>query len=129
MNKCFRIVLVEDDEILRDTYSCLLMEQSHYEVVNKYSSAEEAIEHINKDYADVYIVDVSLKGISGIDAIAEIKRRSPRTHVVMLSSFTDEETINAAYANGASCYCTKDTPFQKIVETIKRILQVPGTDA
>ena len=93
MDNPVRIVLVEDDETIRNGYAYLLNNQDGFTVVKTYSSAESAIKNISDDDADIYLLDISLTGISGIDAIDEIKENAPTAHIIMLTVYEDADMI------------------------------------
>lgn len=123
MNNRIRIVIIEDDIILREGYALLIDTTTGFEVINSYYSYDEASVNISADMPDVILLDVQLPGTNGIDAIPEIKRTLPACKVVILSVYEFEDVIIKAYANGASGYLTKDTPLTNIVDTVNEIME------
>jgi DNA-binding NarL/FixJ family response regulator len=121
-----RIVLIEDDETIRTGYAYLLNNQVEFKVVNSYASAEAAIRNVEQDAADVYLLDISLTGMTGIDAIDEIKRKSPHVYIIMLTVYEDPDMIFRALSKGASGYLTKNSPTQRTIEAIKEVLKGGG---
>lgn len=126
MNNIVRIVLVEDDETIRTGYAYLLNSHDNFKVINTYSSAESAIKNIVSDAADIYLLDISLTGISGIDAINEIKEAAPKAHIIMLTVYEDSEMIFKALSRGASGYLTKNSPTKRTIDAIKEVLNGGG---
>jgi Response regulator containing a CheY-like receiver domain and an HTH DNA-binding domain len=126
MDNIVRIVLIEDDETIRNGYAYLLNNQEGFKVVKTYSSAESAIKNITEDAADIFLLDISLTGISGIDAIDEIKERSPKAHIIMLTVYEDSDMIFRALSKGASGYLTKNSPTKKTIDAIKEVLTGGG---
>jgi DNA-binding NarL/FixJ family response regulator len=126
MQKPIKIVLIEDDETIRNGYAYLLGNQAEFKVVNSYSSAESALKKIEQDAADIFLLDISLAGMSGIDAIDELKRRSPDAHIIMLTVYEDPELIFRALSKGASGYLTKNHPTEKTIEAIREVLKGGG---
>jgi DNA-binding NarL/FixJ family response regulator len=118
MHGSIRVVIIEDDKILLQTYAALIGEEEGITVVNGYTSFEHAERYITHDQPDVILMDIQLPGISGIEAIPFVKKQLPRTHVLMLTVFESEEQILKALANGASGYITKDSSAQKIVDSL-----------
>jgi len=126
MDNIVRIVLIEDDETIRNGYAYLLNNQEGFKVVKTYSSAESAIKNIPDDAADIYLLDISLTGISGIDAIDEIKENAPRAHIIMLTVYEDPDMIFKALSKGASGYLTKNSPTKRTADAIKEVLAGGG---
>src|SRR5687767_12158433 len=110
MDNIVRIVLVEDDETIRNGYAYLLNNQEGFKVIKTYSSVESAIKNIAEDAADIFLLDISLTGMSGIDAIDEIKEKAPKAHLIMLTVYEDSDMIFKALSKGASGYLTKNSP-------------------
>jgi DNA-binding NarL/FixJ family response regulator len=121
-----RIVLIEDDETIRNGYTYLLNNQPEFKVISSYSSAESACRHIGKDAADVILLDISLTGINGIEAIDELKQKSPYSYIIMLTVYEDPDMIFRALSKGASGYLTKNSPTQKTIEAIREVIRGGG---
>ena len=121
-----RIVIIEDDETIREGYTYLVNNTSPYQVVNTYASFDEAKLRITKDNPDVIILDIQLPGTNGIDALPLLKKLLPNVYIIMLTVHETEKIILEALANGASGYFTKNTPSSKIIEAIKDVMQGGG---
>ncbi|CAN5514344.1 response regulator transcription factor [soil metagenome] len=121
-----RIVIIEDDKILLQTYKKLLEDEEGLTVVNGYTSFESAEKHLVDDKPDVILLDIQLPGISGIDAIPTIKKHLPKTHIIILTVFEFEQQIFQALANGASGYITKDASSRKIIDSIIEVREGGG---
>jgi DNA-binding NarL/FixJ family response regulator len=121
MHANIRVVIIEDDKILLQTYKQLIEAESGITIANGYTSFESAERYLADDGPDIVLLDIQLPGISGIEAVPHIKRLLPKTHVVMLTVFESEEQIFQALANGASGYITKDSSSQKIIDSIYEV--------
>ena len=121
-----KIVIIEDDETIREGYAYLIQHTSIYKVANTYPSFDLAKHKIVKDAPDVVILDIQLPGTSGLDAIPIIKKLLPKTYILMLTVYETEKMILDALANGASGYFTKNTSPAKIIEAIKEVIQGGG---
>jgi DNA-binding NarL/FixJ family response regulator len=121
-----KIVLIEDDETIREGYSYLINHTSPYKVVNSYPSFDAAKSKLVKDNPDVIILDIQLPGTSGIDALPQIKKLLPNTYIIMLTVYETEQVILDALANGASGYFTKNSSSIKVIEAIHEVLQGGG---
>jgi DNA-binding NarL/FixJ family response regulator len=115
------IVIIEDDEVLRNAYTTLINDVEGFYVVNSYASFEDASKKIVNDNPSVVLLDIELPGTSGIDAIPAIKKKLPRCHVIMLTVYESEDQIFNALSNGASGYLTKNSPIIKIIDSIKEV--------
>jgi len=126
MERNIRIVIIEDDEIIREGYGMLIGQVEGYSVVRSYSSFDEAIKTITDDSPDVILLDIELPGTNGIEAIPKLKKVLPNTHILILTVYESEKQIFEALANGASGYLTKNTPASKIIESIKEVREGGG---
>ena len=115
------IVIIEDDEVLRNAYTILINDVDGFHVVNSYASVEDASKRIVDDNPGVVLLDIELPGTSGIDAIPVIKKKLPRCHIIMLTVYESEDQIFNALSNGASGYLTKNSPITKIIDSIKEV--------
>jgi DNA-binding NarL/FixJ family response regulator len=118
-----RIVIVEDDKVIREGYRFLIGEKQGYQVVNTYSTAEQAIKKLTEDNPDLVMLDVGLPGISGIEAIPKFKSILPLVLILICTVHDSEEIIFRALTNGASGYLTKNSSAVKIMESIREIMQ------
>jgi len=116
-----KIVIIEDDEIIREGYALLIGKVEGYDVVNRYSSFDEAAKTIAGDHPDVILLDIELPGTNGISAIPKLKKLMPHAHILILTVYESEKLIFEALANGASGYLTKNTASTKIIESIREV--------
>jgi DNA-binding NarL/FixJ family response regulator len=121
MERSIRIVIIEDDEIIREGYALLIGQVEGYQVVNTYSSFDDAVKSIGDAAPDVILLDIELPGTNGIAAIPKLRKMLPNTHILILTVYESEKLIFEALANGASGYLTKNTPATKIIESVKEV--------
>ena len=119
--KTIRIVIIEDDAILRKGYATILGKIEDYSIVNTYSSFDDARKSLETDDPDVILLDIELPGLNGIDAVPVIKKIIPKTHIIMLTVYEFEDQIFSALSNGASGYLVKNTPMPKIIDSIREV--------
>jgi DNA-binding NarL/FixJ family response regulator len=115
------IVIIEDDEVLRNAYTTLINDVDGFHVVSSYASVEDASKKIVEDNPNVVLLDIELPGTNGIDAIPVIKKKLPRCHVIMLTVYESENQVFHALSNGASGYLTKNSQITKIIDSIKEV--------
>lgn len=121
MERNIRIVIIEDDEIIREGYALLIGQVEGYQIVNAYASFDDAIKSIGDAAPDVVLLDIELPGTNGIAAIPKLKKMLPNAHILILTVYESEKLIFEALANGASGYLTKNTPAAKIIESVKEV--------
>ncbi|MBB2146255.1 response regulator [Pedobacter sp. LMG 31464] len=126
MNKNIRIVIIEDDSVLRMAYKSLLSDVDDYSVVNTYASFDEAKKELINDNPDITLLDIEMPGTTGLEAIPIIKKILPQTHVIILTVFDSEEKVFNALINGASGFLTKNSSSIKIIESIHEVAQGGG---
>jgi DNA-binding NarL/FixJ family response regulator len=126
MERNIRIVIIEDDEIIREGYSLLIGQVDGYSVVRSYASFDEAIKTVGDDSPDVILLDIELPGTNGIAAIPKLKKVLPNAHILILTVYESEKQIFEALANGASGYLTKNTPASKIIDSVKEVREGGG---
>lgn len=118
-----RIILIEDDEVIRNGYSFLLGQVDGYEIISTYGSCEEAVKNLRVDNPDVILLDVELPGINGVEAIPLLKSIVPFANILVLTVHDSQKTVFEAFSNGAAGYITKNTPPLKILEAIKEVYE------
>lgn len=116
-----RIVLVEDDVIIRHAFMELINASEGYRVVKSYPNAEDSIKNLENDEADIYLMDIELPGMNGIDAISKIKQKSPQKQIVVVTVYENDELVFKALCEGASGYLTKNAGPAKILESLKEL--------
>ena len=117
-----RIVIIEDNQELRDTYEQLIKGFEDFDVVNKYSNCEEAIKRINKDDPDLILIDLSLPGMNGIEGTTRIKKLKPKVKVLVITVHDDSEHVFDALCAGAIGYITKDLTQNTLIFAIRQVL-------
>jgi DNA-binding NarL/FixJ family response regulator len=121
-----KIVIIEDDQTIRDGYAFLIGQHEGYTVVSTYVSFDDAAKKIITDAPDVILLDIELPGTNGIEAIPKLKKLLPQAHILILTVYESEKLIFDALTNGASGYLTKNTPAAKIIDSIKEVIQGGG---
>jgi DNA-binding NarL/FixJ family response regulator len=121
-----RVIIIEDDQTIREAYSYLIDRAEGIKMVNAYSSFEDAEPYLISDYPDVILLDIELPGTNGLDAIETIKKKYPSGQIIMLTVYDNESHIFKALHKGASGYLTKSSPSSKILEGIREVMQGGG---
>ncbi len=115
-----RVAIIEDNlELLRELEARLKRDEN-LKCVGAFESAEMALGLI--DEVDVILMDIGLPGISGIEAIQQVKTRFPNAKIVMLTVQDDDKHISRAIIAGAHGYLTKKTSIPKILEYVEAVM-------
>src|SRR5512141_2049595 len=123
MKKSISIIIVDDHEVVRNGMRSYLETLSDFSVVGEAASGEEAIELVSELIPDIVLMDLIMPGMDGIETTRRIKQISPRTQVVVLTSYHEDIHIFPALKAGAISYILKDMKMEKLVEALRRAAQ------
>ncbi len=116
-----RILLVDDHEVVRLGLKALLEKHPGFEVVAEAVGVRDAIEKTKSYKPDVVVMDIRLKGGSGIEACQDITENHPDTKVIMLTSYAEDEMLFSAIRAGAAGYVLKQIGGDDLVRAIEAI--------
>jgi DNA-binding NarL/FixJ family response regulator len=116
-----RIVLCEDQTIVRDGLRTILSLQPGMAVVGEAADGEEAVRRVLELRPDLVLMDIQLPKRNGVEATALITATCPATRVIVLTTFDYEEYVFDAVKAGAMGYLLKDVPAAELVDTIRRV--------
>ena len=105
-----RVMLVEDHPIMRIGIAALMATRAELESVAQAGTGEEAVVLHEKHQPDVTLMDLRLPGMSGVETILAIRRKSPRARFIVLTTYEGDEDIHQAVQAGASGYVIKGMP-------------------
>lgn len=120
MSEPITILIVDDHEVVRNGIRGYLDTLPEYEVVGEAGSGEQAVDLVKQLIPDVILMDLVLPGIDGVEATRIVKNISPRTQIVVLTSFHDDSLIFPALKAGAISYILKDMKMNKLAEAITK---------
>jgi len=115
-----RILIVDDHPITRDALAALLG-QHGFSVVGEAAEGEEAIELTRRLRPQVVLLDLSMPGLSGLEALPRLREAAPETEVVVLTASGTEENLLAAIRGGAAGYLLKSEPPERIAEFLRGV--------
>jgi two-component system, NarL family, invasion response regulator UvrY len=121
MNNAIKVMLVDDHAVVRAGYNMLLKNAPEISVVAEASSGEEAYQLYSVHKPDVVVMDLSLPGIGGIEAIKRICSRDNKATILVFSMHEEVIFVEQSLQAGASGYITKSTDPQLLVEAIIRL--------
>jgi DNA-binding NarL/FixJ family response regulator len=121
MQKKITVAIVDDHTLLRAGLRSLLERMEDIEVVASGASGEEAVNILSIYAPDVFLMDIMMHGMDGIQATRWIKEQSPQTKVILISGEVNKEYIAAGLKAGISGYLPKDTSREKLVDAIRTV--------
>lgn len=121
MNGKIRLLLVDDHAVLRTGLRMFFNSQEDMEVAGEAVSAEDAFEKVLSIKPDIVLLDISLPGLSGVEAIAQIKQLSPDVRVLMLTMHEGEEYLKQALKSGAHGYVVKKAADSELLEAVRTV--------
>lgn len=122
MRRNYRVVIAEDHTILREGVRALLSSNPDLEIVAEASDGREALHFVEQLKPDLFITDLSMPRMSGVDVIKSIKKKSPQTKILVLTVHKTEEYILATFRAGADGYLLKDSTYAELEMAVKYVL-------
>lgn len=117
------ILLVEDHAVVREGLRFLLEQQPDFKVIAMSGDGLDAIQLAEALDPDVLILDLVLPGVSGMEVLRQVKQRSPRTKIVILSMYDDMGYVLNVFQNGASAYVLKSASALHLERAVRAALQ------
>ena len=123
LKKSYRIVIAEDHRILREGLRSMLSSNPAIEIVGEAENGLEAIRCANELKPDFMLLDLSMPKMNGIDAISEIKNRSPEIKIMILTVHKDEEYVFESLKAGADGYLLKDATRAELMLAVESVIE------
>jgi DNA-binding NarL/FixJ family response regulator len=113
-----RILVVDDQELFRDSLSIIMKSSDEIEVTGAVASVDEALASIRETMPDAVLMDIRMPGKDGVEGTRLIKNRYPNVKVIVLTTFDDDEYVYGALKYGASGYLLKGCSKAELMEAI-----------
>jgi two-component system response regulator DesR len=117
-----RLLLAEDQVMIREALAALLSFEGEFEVVAQVGRGDEVLDAAKRTHPDVAVLDIEMPGMDGLAAAAELKKMHPGTKIVILTTFGRPGFLRRAMESGVSAFLVKDSPADKLTHTIRRVL-------
>lgn len=121
MNNKIRVLLVDDQSLVRIGIQTLLNRKPDIEVVGQASDGTEALHLVSVLDPDVVLMDIRMPGMDGIEATRQLTARGSRPAVIILTTFDDDENVFGGLAAGARGYLLKDVDHKALAEAIRAV--------
>jgi two-component system response regulator DesR len=116
-----RLLLADDQHLVRGALSALLSLESDLEVVAEVGRGDEVVAAALEHRPDVALLDVEMPGLDGIAAAAALREALPRTRVLVVTTFGRPGYLRRAMEAGATGFMVKDTPADQLADAIRRV--------
>ena len=120
--EAIRVLIVDDHPIVRNGLSALLSTAGDLEVIGSAADAAEAVRLADELRPDVVLMDLSMHGTDGVQATADVLAVNPETHVLVLTSLSEQRWIMEALAAGAVGYLLKHSEPEVIISGIREVM-------
>jgi NarL family two-component system response regulator LiaR len=121
MTQTIRVLIADDHDIVRKGLRALLATEPNIEVVGEAEDGQEAISNAEALRPDVILMDLVMPEVDGIEAIRQITTAQPEARILVLTSFSTDDTVFPAIKAGALGYLLKDTGPQELVQAIHEV--------
>ena len=116
------IVIADDHPVVRQGLQTLLSQEPGFRIVGEASDGLQTIEMVKRLKPAVLILDLMMPDINGIEVTRRVKKCSPKTHILILSMYSNEAYVLETLRNGAQGYVLKDSPGNILVHAIREVL-------
>jgi DNA-binding NarL/FixJ family response regulator len=121
MAESIRVLLVDDQKLMREGLRVLLELEPHLDVVGEALDGQGALEAYAALQPDVVLMDIRMPGMDGVEATWRLRERWPQARVIILTTFDDDEYVFEGLRAGALGYLLKDVSGQELAEAIRTV--------
>lgn len=118
-----RILLVEDQAIVRNGLKMIIEQDEDFQIVSEASNGIEALEILEKVHIDLILMDIRMPKMNGIEATKKIKLRFPQIKILILTTFDDDEYAYQTLKDGAMGFILKSSEPEKLLASIRSVLE------
>jgi DNA-binding NarL/FixJ family response regulator len=118
-NRSIRLLIVDDHPVVRDGLSGIFAGDPDFEVVGQAANGVEAVTQAQELRADVVLMDLRMPEMGGVEAIKQLRKRTPSAHVIVLTTYDTDNEVLAAIEAGATGYLLKDAPREELIRAVR----------
>jgi len=123
MNKLIKVAIADDHGLLRQGIISLLQKMEGIEMIGEMASGEEAVNFAQEHHPDVFLIDIVMRGMSGIEATRWIKEQTPGVRIILISSEVNKDFISTGIKSGIDGYLNKDVDAETLLSAIKTVMK------
>lgn len=127
MSRTIKVLLAEDQAMVREALAALLGLEEDIEVVAQVARGDEVLDAARAHGVDVALLDIEMPGATGIEAAALVHRELPAVKLVVLTTFGRPGYLRSAMESGADAFLVKDAPAAQLAEAVRRVLAGSGS--
>jgi len=120
-DKKIRIVVIDDQAVVRQGFVSLINTVADMEVVAEGTNGQQAVDLYREHKPDVMLTDLRMPVLSGVEAIAAIRREFPGARIIVLTTYDGDEDIYRSLQAGAQGYLLKDVFFEDLEDAIRKV--------
>ncbi|MGB9842745.1 MAG: response regulator [Caldisericia bacterium] len=121
MNEKIKILIADDQKLIREGLKVLLEMEEDFTVIGEASNGKEAVDLYIKLRPDIVLMDIQMPVMNGVNAIKKIKEIDELSKIIILTTFDDDEYVFDGLKSGALGYILKDISIEKLSDTIRTI--------
>src|ERR1044071_2492008 len=119
--RMIRIMVIDDQAVVRQGFVSLINTVADMEVIAQGVNGQQAVELYRQHQPDITLMDLRMPVLSGVDAIAQIRREFPDARIIVLTTYDGDEDIYRALQAGARGYLLKDVFFEELETAIRGV--------
>jgi two-component system response regulator DesR len=123
MRAMIRVLLAEDQSMVREALATLLGLEEDIDVVAQVARGDEVVAAARASRADVALLDIEMPGLTGLDAAAELRAALPAVRIVIVTTFGRPGYLRRAMEAGADAYLVKDAPAAQLADAVRKVLK------
>jgi two-component system response regulator DegU len=115
------VLLVDNHRLLREGIKAIIERTDEFQVVGEAENGAHAVSICKKNHPDLVVMDIGLPGMNGIEATSEIVRYCPRTNVIILTMYDDENSVVAAFRSGVRAFLLKKVSSADLLDALRTV--------
>ncbi|MFF7196845.1 response regulator [Streptomyces sp. NPDC008079] len=123
MRRSVRVLLAEDQSMVREALATLLGLEEDLEVVAQVARGDEVLAAARTHHPDVALLDIEMPGLTGIEAAARLREELPEVKIVIVTTFGRPGYLRRAMESGAEAFLVKDAPAAQLADAVRRVLR------
>lgn len=127
MSPTIKVLLAEDQSMVREALAALLGLEDDIEVVVQVARGDEVLAAAREHAVDVALLDIEMPGATGIEAAALLHQELPSVKLVVLTTFGRPGYLRSAMESGADAFLVKDAPAAQLAEAVRKVLAGSGS--